>query len=105
MKKTILALTILSVSILSMALSPLKAEAAEWGVDMNLACRQQHGWINTAYIKDYNAFGWRCKAGNGNDYHFGRIGLNIALYCARNHGGARAVARNTHDPFSWRCVK
>lgn len=95
----------IAITTVSLFGSSLKAEAAMWNVDMNLACRQQHGGRYIAYVRDNNAYGWRCKNGKGDDYDFGRKKINVMKYCQDNHNDARSDTRNPNNPFSWRCIK
>lgn len=66
------------------------------GIDVSKACAEQvSGW---AWLKEHNAFGWRCMTSGEHSVDMGR-----ACRVQYAHGDAFAAFSNRNDPFSWSC--
>lgn len=87
----------------AMSLSAAPASAVEYrGVDMNAACKKQHGSAYTAHVANTrDVYSWYCHA-----QHKTSRGLDVARACRDQHGwGWRTNFRDRYDAFSWYCYK
>lgn len=76
------------------------AQATDYGVDMNTACRITNGQGYQAELTypSQGAYGWRCWVPPWGV----RKGVSVQAYCDY-YGLGTAVVLNASDPYSWRC--
>jgi hypothetical protein len=104
--RVLMGLMLMASSLLAIG-EPAHAATAKGGVSMWSACENQYGKGWESYIKDWNAYGWRCGfRPYPNVLEKADRSINVNKQCAKQYGaGAWGEPTNKKDPYSWVCYK
>lgn len=83
------------------------AASRKGGVSMWSACVNQYGKGWESYIRDNNAYGWRCGfRPYPNVFQKADRKINVNKQCAVQYGpGAYGIPDNKKNPYSWVCYR